>query len=100
MSTPQKVKAVVVHAGNRDRYQLPIALHEDNLLEAFITDVYSKRIPSRHSPQLKGARVITPWKPASLSMLSRLHIGELQRRKDKALSQAARSYAGCTGNPV
>ena len=33
-------KAVVVQAGARDRYQLPLALYEDGLLEALITDLY------------------------------------------------------------
>jgi glycosyltransferase involved in cell wall biosynthesis len=35
-------KWVVVHAGSRDNYELPAALHEVGLLEAFVTDWYSK----------------------------------------------------------
>lgn len=33
-------KAVVAFSGNRDAYQLPLALHEGGLLEALVTDVY------------------------------------------------------------
>ncbi|MEM3658496.1 MAG: glycosyltransferase family 4 protein [Candidatus Hadarchaeum sp.] len=33
-------RAVVVHAGNRDRYQVALALHEAGLLEKLVTDIY------------------------------------------------------------
>ena len=33
-------KAVVALAGARDHYQLPLALHEDGLLEKLVTDMY------------------------------------------------------------
>lgn len=34
------VKAVVAFAGNRDAYQLPLALHEAGLLQGLVTDIY------------------------------------------------------------
>ena len=34
------IKAVVAFAGNRDAYQLPLALYEGGLLEALVTDIY------------------------------------------------------------
>lgn len=33
-------RAVVVHAGNRGRYQVALALHEAGLLEKLVTDIY------------------------------------------------------------
>ena len=33
-------RAVVVHAGSRDRYQVALALHEAGLLEKLVTDIY------------------------------------------------------------
>jgi glycosyltransferase involved in cell wall biosynthesis len=33
-------KAIVVQAGNRDRYQVPLAMNEAGLLQRFVTDAY------------------------------------------------------------
>jgi glycosyltransferase involved in cell wall biosynthesis len=53
-------KAVVVHAGARDSYQLAVALSEAGLLEALVTDLFwpsdrkwAQRISARLSPGLR-----------------------------------------------
>jgi len=55
---------VVVHAGARDRYQLPLALPERGLRRAFVTNVYSERLAAqRYGGHLEGAGHIgfTRW---------------------------------------
>lgn len=58
-SEPHKQKAVVVHAGARDSYQLALALSEANLLQALVTDLFLPanwtwmiRLAARFSPGL------------------------------------------------
>ena len=63
-------KFVVVQAGSRDRYQLPLALAEKDLLECFITDACAARDPighlvrkcssmaSRHQPGFDPSKII------------------------------------------
>ena len=61
---------VVVHAGSRDRYQLPMALAEEELLQCFVTDACASpgaigrlvtRLPalsSRHLPGFDSRRIV------------------------------------------
>ncbi len=90
-------RTVVVHGGNRDRYQIPLALHEGRILKAFVTDIYSRHIPRRYAPALDGARILTPALAAACAVLARAGLAS-KRRKDLALSRAARTEAA--GDPV
>jgi glycosyltransferase involved in cell wall biosynthesis len=49
---------VVVHAGARDRYQIPWAFHEQSALAAFVTDWYSRL----DKPPLKSLAQLLPAK--------------------------------------
>ena len=60
-SLPQ---AVVVLAGGRDHYQLPLALDEAGLLHSLVTDVYwpaDQKWFARSAGALLPRRVIAAW---------------------------------------
>ncbi len=59
-------KATTCHAGNRDAYQLSIALHENGLLDNLITDYYTpdflrKLIHKRYNTLLPSKKVTSLW---------------------------------------
>jgi hypothetical protein len=56
----KKTKAVVTFAGARDHYQLPLALIEDDLLEAFVTDMYWP------ADKLWFSKTVANWLPSHL----------------------------------
>lgn len=108
-------RAVVALAGARDQYQLPLALHEGELLEALVTDMYwpaertwfapfSRYILPQH---LVTARyragidsrhvVISPTALAASITMRMTRTSRVNRFKDKALSKAAKRVAVKTG---
>jgi glycosyltransferase involved in cell wall biosynthesis len=111
-------KAVVVHAGNRDDYQLARAMNEAGLLQALITDVYfpldkgwfastvGNLLPpaattKRFCPQIGSPLVQLPAAAIGINALmysSRWF--ELNRFKDRALSRMARHVAQCHGSSL
>ena len=107
-------KFVVVHAGSRDRYQLPLALAEKDLLECFITDACAARDPigrlvskcssmvSRHQPGFDPARILNDPRAClyfAIELFGRrllksdFIINQTQIRKDRALSLRAADEA-------
>src|SRR5215216_3756414 len=104
-------KAVVVLAGARDKYQLPLALHEGGLLESLVTDFYwpldSKWLSSplhsllpqgviaaRYCAGLTSKRVTVSQSALSASVLMKaVPKLRLNRFKDKTLSRKARRIA-------
>ena len=97
-------KAVVVLAGGRDNYQLPLALHEGEMLDTLVTDLdWSDKkwfsalsgslmpgriLSARYCPKLDGSRVFLSKKALVASTLS--HIAprlNLNRYKDRAVSK-------------
>ncbi|HJQ67354.1 MAG TPA: glycosyltransferase family 4 protein [Blastocatellia bacterium] len=98
-------KAVVVLAGGRDSYQLPLALDEGGLLEALVTDLYwpaDKRwfsalcapfvpgrvLSARYCSDLSSSRVLLSKR--SLAAAALMHVAprsNLNRYKDKAVSR-------------
>jgi len=66
MNSSNIQKATTCHAGNRDAYQLSIALHESGLLDSLITDFYTpdflrKYIHRRYNPLLPSSKVTSLW---------------------------------------
>lgn len=66
MSSNNFQKAITCHAGNRDAYQLSIALNEEGLLETLVTDFYTpdflrKYINKRYNPLLPSDKVTSLW---------------------------------------
>ncbi|HEX5732542.1 MAG TPA: glycosyltransferase family 4 protein [Blastocatellia bacterium] len=98
-------KAVVVLAGGRDSYQLPLALDEGGLLDTLVTDLYwpadkrwfsalssslvpRKILSARYCSKLDGSRVLLSKRALVASTLS--HIAprlNLNRYKDRAVSK-------------
>lgn len=101
-------QAVVVHAGNRDHYQLAAALHEADLLDALVTDVYgfdsgnkllapflrtkllARLQAKRTCSELDGANVKISLRALSALVLTNANTN---RYKDKVLSRLARRVA-------
>ena len=59
-------KCITCHAGNRDSYQLSLALYENNLLESLITDFYTPQFArrfttKRYTSELPAEKVISLW---------------------------------------
>lgn len=104
-------KAVVVQAGARDQYQLPLALYEGDLLDTLVTDLYwpvehrlwrslshlrpiQKLAESRHCHGLDSRLIRMPPLAVAADVLNRgLGSVRLATYKDHALSRAARDRA-------
>ena len=59
-------KCITCHAGNRDAYQLSLALYENNLLDTLITDFYTPDfarhlLNKRYNKNLPSRKVISLW---------------------------------------
>jgi glycosyltransferase involved in cell wall biosynthesis len=66
MSSKNIRQAITCHAGNRDAYQLSVALHENALLDSLITDFYTPDflrnfIHKRYNPLLPSNEVKSLW---------------------------------------
>ena len=111
-------KAVVAFAGARDHYQLPLALSEANLLEAFVTELYwpadrrifrrgiGKILPdsvinARFKTGIPSRRVSVPARAfiAATAMQARPQL-QLNAAKDAALSERSRQIAARTGAAI
>jgi glycosyltransferase involved in cell wall biosynthesis len=89
-------KAVVVHAGRRDNYQVALALQEAGLLEKLVTDVYlpgEKEVVQRLFSAVNKSEVLRlrymkglPSDKVSLSLKSIWLEGRLKIAKDNGLS--------------
>jgi glycosyltransferase involved in cell wall biosynthesis len=103
-----QIGAIVAFAGARDNYQLPVALHEERLLDAFVTDVYHKfskstpllsgKIKSlalrRYCKDLEGATVLTPKLSLAATLLGRFYKDQyFSLLKDKSLGRRAAEVA-------
>ncbi len=104
-------RAVVVMAGARDRYQVPLALAEADLLGKLVTDIYwpadhpwfqrtagallpPEIVSKRFCPELGSSRVKCSSLAAGASLLTRSVRGmNLNRFKDDALGRKARQIA-------
>src|SRR5689334_23032472 len=104
-------QAVVVMAGARDHYQLPLALHEESLLQTLVTDMYwpadagwfaqtaGRIIPeaviaARYCSDLPSARVTVPRRALCLSTTMNLAPRlKLHHLNDRALGRRARRLA-------
>lgn len=108
-------KAIVIQAGNRDYYQLPLALLEVGLLQDLVTDMYwpadrlwfkrlfgatptKKIISSRFCAEL-GSRSVRISKIAFCAAALGQVVGDgrVNRFKDKALSSTARRESRSKG---
>lgn len=105
------LKAVVVMAGARDHYQMPLALHESGFLQALVTDMYwpadrswfsrsashllpSHVISARYCAGLDSRRVRLSAKALSATALMKaMRTARLVRYADKALGRKARRLA-------
>ncbi len=107
----RSVPAVVALAGARDRYQLPLALHEADELQSLVTDTYwpadhrligplvrsvlpEHILKLRYCPGLssRGVKLDLP----ALTLASWMHLtgtAQLHPRKDRLLGKAARVEA-------
>ena len=111
-------KAVVAFAGARDHYQLPLALNEANLLEAFVTEMYwpadrkvfmrgiGKALPAslikaRFHADLPSRHVRVPARAfaTAMAMQARPQL-QLNAIKDAALSERSRQIAARTGAAI
>ncbi len=111
LSVKRYPQAVVALAGARDQYQLPLALHEGELLDALITDVYWPRdrawfsgslgrvlpdrlLAARYSEGLGSKKTRVDIRASTLAVATmaapRL---SLNRHKDRALGRRARQLA-------
>src|SRR5262245_60373342 len=104
-------KAVVVLAGARDNYQLPLALHEGGLLQGLVTDVYwpadkqwfsstvgalfgRSLVSARFCSGLPSSHVEVPKRAmAAFLGMKLVPILKLNRAKDRALGRRARQLA-------
>ncbi len=104
-------KAIVALAGGRDRYQLPLALHEGGLLQKLITEMYwpaekewftsflapllgQHRIGTRYCPGLTSDKVeISKSALCAFGSMKVTSLLNLTRMKDRALSRKARQIA-------
>jgi glycosyltransferase involved in cell wall biosynthesis len=108
----QYPKAVVVHAGNRDHYQLAAALHEADLLDTLVTDLYqsasqttwytslladkvlTKLLDNRSCEQLDGANIEISVRALGAFVLGKMASSiNTNRYKDKVLSRKAMRVA-------
>lgn len=112
------LKAVVVLAGARDHYQMPLALHEAGFLHALVTDMYWPAdrswfsrsaghllsphvISARYCVGLDSRRVRLSAKALSVTALMKvMRATRLVRYADKALGRKARQLAMEEGAPL
>ncbi len=118
MNNKKTPKAVVAYAGARDHYQLPLALSEANLLEAFVTEMYwpadrkiftrgigralpASFVKARFHPDLPSRRVRVPAR-AFIAEAVRQVLPQLSSHapKDVALSERSRQIAVRTGAAI
>lgn len=108
-------KAVVVLAGARDHYQLPLALHEGGLLQVLVTDMYwpadtqwfsstvrglvgRSLVSARSCAGLPSSRVeVSKRAMATFLGMKLVPILKLNRAKDRALGRRARQLALTSG---
>jgi len=96
METPAEIPhAVVVHAGARDRYQVPVAFSERGLLRAFVTSVYSERLASQRYGVHLGAAEVKVSRRAELAyvFMKLWPRCDLHNRSDRWLGRTARLVA-------
>ena len=95
-------KAVVVHAGARDRYQLAQALYDQNLLRALVTNVYSASAAAeRYDVNIPGACVRLSKLAGGAYIANRMFPGVLSTAvSDRWLGMKARRVAAEHGNAV
>jgi len=101
-------KAVVMHSGRRDSYQLALALDNENLLETLVTDFYwderwhsaiqavlrNKTIPERCCPGLSPRRVSISTQAVCATGMMKLRPGlNLHQFSNAALSRKAHAIA-------
>lgn len=104
-------RAVVVHAGNRDRYQVALALYEAGLLEKLVTDIYfpldqpwfmrtigrwfsMEFLTKRYCPGLPSDKVCSMAKALGVIVVNRLLKGRnLYPISDAMLGARARAIA-------
>jgi glycosyltransferase involved in cell wall biosynthesis len=88
-------EAVVVHAGARDRYQLPLALSEGGLLRAFVTNIYSERLAAqRYGVHLERAQIKLSRRAELAYILMKLRPGlDLHDHSNRWLGRKARVVA-------
>lgn len=102
-------KAVVIHAGRRDSYQLALALDTENLLDTLVTDFYwderwhcaiqailhRATIPERYCPGLNPRRVSVSAQAMCATGVMKLRPGlNLHPSSDAALSRKGLAIAG------
>ena len=117
MSKDKLPKAVVAFAGARDHYQLPLALEEANLLEAFVTETYfpadrfwfnqslGKVLPAsfvqaRYCEGIPSRRVRVPARAFGASAAMQLSKLKWDAHKDASLSERSRQIASRTGAAI
>jgi glycosyltransferase involved in cell wall biosynthesis len=80
-------RCIVVHSGNRDAYQVALALVEKGYLAALVTDDFFLR---KKTPKALKSKVVTSWTALFLSLVQRfLKHGQINKLKDDALSSKA-----------
>jgi len=95
-------RAVLVHAGARDRYQVSRALYESDLLHRLVTNVYSGRVAARRYDQTVPRRLVHVDPYAFTLWLARrlTRSNAYLRISDKRLGRTARTIACRSGLPV
>lgn len=111
-------RSVVVHAGNRDHYQVALALYEAGLLEKLVTDIYfpldqpwflrtvGRFVPldllsKRYCPGLPSDKVCSTAKALGVIIANRLLTKQnLHPTSDGILGRRARLLAQQTRTPV
>ena len=116
--SPGSVRAVTFFGGARDRYQLPLALAERDLLEAFVTEAYwpfehpwigkaartafPKSLRTlRHQDGLPSTRVTLDYASMLLPIANRFWPDHnLFRLADRSMGAKGRKIAARTGSPI
>mgnify|MGYP005846986187 CR=1 FL=1 len=104
-------QAVVAFSGARDHYQLPLALHEGDLLHTFVTELYwpadrrwfastvgswlpRRMLAARWCPEMGSRRThIAPKALLSFALMQAFSRPDLMRYHDRALGDTARRIA-------
>lgn len=119
INNSKPTRAVVVHAGNRDRYQVALGLEEAGLLEKLVTDVYfpldktwflrifGKLLPKRfmskrYCPGLPSDKVCSSAKAMGIIIANRFLLSKknLHPVSDAVLGRRARLLAHNTGAAI
>ena len=92
-------KAVVVFAGARDNYQLALAMQDADLLDGFVTNVYSRKLAmERYGVELRGDLIHIPIAALGLFALMRaVRQLDLHYYSNQILSARARELAELKG---